>query len=419
MRKRAVVLLALIPLAMPIAAFALANLVVSRTEVTFPERCVRTSAKRVPVTVSNEGNRDATDVTVVISPAAMRSLFPLAGATAVPTLGEGEDLGFSVGFVPAIAGQQSATARIDYTSQANASGSTTPSPQSKSTGIPVSGSGIDRFIDASPRVLGWGEVRIGTQSSIKAVTVFDDGDSPLTIERIAIRGSHASDFSVGPTGSTTISDGSPLTLRVRFTPRGTGARTARLEVTSNACENPTAVVELSGIGTAPDIIALPGRVEFEPIAPAEIAEATVSIANQGGADLTVTSLTLRGRDEDLFGVSERPRLPRTLAPGEAFDVKVKFEPAEAGTGRARIAVRSNDFGADPLVVELVGRAVLAPTPTPTATPTPTVLPTIEPTAPAEPAGSLVEYVPELAIIAGVTGFFAALAAVRRARGLTD
>ena len=121
MRKRVIWALALLPMALPVAAVALATLTADPSSLSFPARCVRTSAPTRSVTITNGGNRSADDVTVTISPSSFSSLFPLSGTTADPQVQEGESISFSVGFVPATAGEQSAHARIDYTSTQAAS----------------------------------------------------------------------------------------------------------------------------------------------------------------------------------------------------------------------------------------------------------------------------------------------------------
>ncbi len=421
MRRRAVWLLLLAPLLVPAVAFALADLTVTPTEVAFAARCVRTTAPPKKVTVTNEGNRDATDVRVAVSPAAFATIYPLSGSTAVPTMTPEASATFSVRFVPGKAGDHPAAAVIRYETKKGASEEEpSPEPEARVTTVPLSGDGIDRFIDASPRVLNFGDLRVGRSSDPRRVTIFDDGDSPLTITGISIVGRHADDFSVSPRRGRTITEGSPLRLALTFTARGSGARTAILRVTSNACTDPTVEVDLAGVGVVPDIIALPGRIDFEPRVVGKQRTEELTIANQGGAALRVTRLRLRGEDADHFRILRAPTLPRTLDPGASVDMRVRFTANEPGERRARVVVESSDPDTKRLRVALTGTVEAEPTPSPT--PVESVQPSPSPSPEPEPprGPSLFSlYGGELALGGGVVGFFVLLVVVRRLKGVPD
>jgi hypothetical protein len=423
MHKRAVLLLMIVPLIVPLVAYAAARLTADPSSVTFDSRCVRTSARRVPVTVTNDDPRPATDVSVRVLPTRFATVFPLSGATAVPSLAPSEDARFSVGFVPGKAGTHSARARIDYLSHPAPSSSPTPSPspQARSTSVPLAGDGIDRFIDASPRALNFGDLRVGRAAAERSVTVYDDGDSPLSITSITITGRNAGDFTVSPRRPRTITEATPLRLRVGFTPRGVGARLATLLVSSNACGESTMSIDLAGAGVVQDIVALPSRIDFEPAQIGARETRAVTIANQGGADLRVASIALRGGDASHFRIPVTPTLPRTLPPGGSFGVRVRFVADEPGEWRARLAVESNDPDTKTLSVRLVG-TTQAPVPTllPSETADPGPLPsaTISPQAPAG-EGLLSAYAEVLAVATLVAGFFLLLVIVRRIRGIPE
>lgn len=435
MRIRAWIV-ALILLLAPTAAFALATLTAEPGSHSFAARCVRTAADARGVTLANEGNRPATDVRVRISPSSMASIFPLSGQTAVPSLAPSAGASFRVGFVPGKAGEHAARARIDYVTQDPPNDEHTPKPRHRSTSVALDGEGIDRFIDASPRAINFGDLRVGTAAGTRTVTVYDDGDSPLQITAVSIVGPDAGDFSVRPRGARTITESTPMRLTVGFTPGGVGARSARLRIASNACADPLVQVELAGVGVTQDVIALPGRIEFGSLEPGERRTRPLTVANQGGASLQVSAVRLAGSDARAFRLLGLPSMPETLGPGESFDLRVRFQAREdpelpkpdavepgqerAQVRRAQVVVRSSDGDSPSLAVALRGsvqrpQPTVSVTPTPTQEPTPTPTPTPTQTGPPL-AGDLGA---EAQVVGLVVGFFALLVMVRRVRGVPD
>jgi hypothetical protein len=358
----------------------------------------------------------------------LATIFPLAGTTAIPTLDENQSATFSVGFVPGKAGEQSAIARIEYTA-VDSEGSPTP----RSTGVALSGEGIDRFIDASPRALNFGSHRIGAPAPSKTVTVYDDGSSLLRITDVAIVGPHAEDFTVRPRGAQTISESSPLRLTVGFSPSGVGARTARLRIRSDACTDPVVEIALAGSGVSQDVIALPSEIDLGVIEPGARAVESVAIANQGGAVLVVRSIRLVEEDSDVFVLLDVPDdLPRTLSPGAALSLRVRISaptltasatpdgsPEDARVFEATLRVESND-GDSPILRVPIRATVQEPaevvSPTPAVSPSQDLTPSPSPVA----AGpSIADFGAEARVVALVLAFFALLLGVRKLRGAPD
>lgn len=416
----------------PTAAFALASLKATPSEVSFAARCIRTAAGQKSFTLTNDGNKDATNVTVVVSPSPFADVFPLSGPTSIPTLAPGDDATISSGFIPGKSGSNDATARVTYETKKDPSDEEpSPSPQTKTLGVSLSGDGIDRFVDASPLAVNFGETRVGVSAGTRTVMVFDDGDDPLTITDIDIVGANARDFTVRPRKGGTITESKPLRLTVEFTARGSGARTAQLRIRSNGCGDSTVEVELAGIGVTRDIIVVPGRLDFGDLEAGDKSGRDVTIANQGGAPLRVTGIRVRGTDADSFEIRRRPVLPATLGSGGSLEFRVRFrafEPSEdhARDSRrfersARLIVDSNDPDSSSFRVPMSGVVALDP---PTPTPTPQASPTEEATATASPSPvvtgpGLGAYSTEMQIVGLVAGFFAILVMVRRIKGPPD
>ena len=437
MRRRAIALIALFPVVAPVAAYALATLGPSPASVEFARRCVRTASAGETVTATNAGDEDALNVEVSISPSTHAGIFPLSGKTAWPSLGPGEAISFKVRFQPEAEPSTSARAVIFYDSvvppkktkppSASPSASPsespeptpTPSPSTtpKKTSVPLTGSGIDRFVATSPLVLGFDALRVGRAAEPQRLQMLDDGGTALQVSRVSLGGRDARDFTIDATGPFTITEGKPVSIRVGFKPRGVGGRIAEIVIESNSCEDQTLRVPIAGIGVLPDIITLPQRVDFGSAKPGQGKKDILQVVNQGGLRLDVSGMEISGVDADLFELDRQPTYPKRLQPGESFDARVLFRPVDPGPVSATVEITSNDPDTPTWKVPLLATVRELP---PSPTPTPTV--TAAPPPPPEDRGFSIpfgQFLPEMAVGVAVVGFFVFLALLRRMRGIPD
>ncbi len=107
--------------------------------------------------------------------------------------------------------------------------------------------------------------------------------------------------------------------------------------------------ETAAPGT-PDIAADPVGVDLGVVC--ELAAVTVTLMNEGDADLTIVSLSLVGGGWDLT----TPGLPLTLEPGETLPLQLA-----SGGGDATLLVESDDPDEPELAIPLLGSADQAPT----------------------------------------------------------
>ena len=423
-----------------VVAIASADMSASPDRVSFPQQCTHTSAASKPVVVTNNGPDDVTDVTVSVVPTTMASVFQLGGQTGTSHLASGGSMQMQVGFAPQHVGTNSATAVVTFTDpggggQAQAAAppkpshtpTPSPTPTPTSTGspgsfeIPLSGSAIDRWIDVNPPGVNFGSLHTGKTAPPKTITIFDDGDSPLTVTSVFLGGRQPGDFTVQSVPQTVITDGHPLTISLGFKPKDAGARAAKLFINSNSCSG-TFTVQLGGIAVEQDITAAPKSVDFANIqvgaSPAPSQQ--VAIVNQGGAPLTVKSIKMSAddpttKDATFFTLSGVPRFPKVLKPGEPINLKVAFNPTDILAKKVNITVASNDPDTPVLTIPVTAVAVPKPTPTPS-----------ESSAAAPPTKTgggfhlhLGAYVPTVIVAAVVALFFWALIYTRRRRGIPE
>ncbi len=103
------------------------------------------------------------------------------------------------------------------------------------------------LVDGSASI-DFGSVNTGSSSAAKTFTIKNTGTADLTGLAITKDGSHATDFTVGALGATTVAPGARTTFTVTFSPGAAGARSAAIHIASyDADENPFDIT-LTGTG---------------------------------------------------------------------------------------------------------------------------------------------------------------------------
>jgi O-antigen ligase len=171
----------------------------------------------------------------------------------------GATCSIGVRFSPTDRGTRSATLLID-----------TGFPNGVKT-VPLTGFGTASGIRVTPSGYDFGRLGVGSTNST-IITVENTGDAPLDISSIDIPDAIADDFRITfesclfspiPPGPGV---GNSCSIHVSFTPRAPTARTARLEIRSNAAGSPVTIVPLSGTG-------------FRLVSPQELTQDLIRIVN--------------------------------------------------------------------------------------------------------------------------------------------
>ena len=126
----------------------------------------------------------------------------------------------------------------------------------------------------------FGDVVVNTPAT-QSVTFTSTGTVPVTIDGATLTGAG---FTLpGATFPATLNPGQEATLNIEFDPTAVGAKTGQLTIDSNSSTNGTAVIGLSGTGTASPVVAVA-------VTPAS-ASTTVGGTQQFAATVTGTSNT--------------------------------------------------------------------------------------------------------------------------------
>jgi len=149
---------------------------------------------------------------------------------------------------------QSVTLQIQFdpTATGSASGQITINSNSSTGGtvlVPLSGTGTA----ANPQLtISAGSVSFGSETvntaTTQTLTLTSSGTTPVTVNSAAISGAGFS--IVGGSFPVTLNPTQTLALQLQFKPATAGALTGQLTISSNSSSGGTAVVALSGTGTA-------------------------------------------------------------------------------------------------------------------------------------------------------------------------
>lgn len=228
----------------------------------------------------------------------------------------------AVSFMPQAAGTRSATLTVtdDAVGGAqtiNITGTAVPPPA---------------VISVPPLSLLFSGQGIGTMSTAQTVTITNSaatGAASLTVSGLTFTGANPGDFAA--TGcAAAVAPGGTCVISVTFTPTVAGARSATLQIASNAT-NGLQTIAVSGTGLAAPTATPSGAVTFPPQAVNSTSvPMNVSLTNSGGSALSITSVALSGGDAADFAVVSNG-CGTSLGAGTTCIVSLTFTPPSIAT----------------------------------------------------------------------------------------
>lgn len=166
--------------------------------------------------------------------------FTLAAPSVPLTLAPGQVVSIQAGFDPTVAG--AATGNISIITNSRTNGATVVSLSgtgSGTTGNPV--------LTISGTSLSFGSVSVGTPT-VQSLTLTSTGTAAVTVKSVSLSGTG---FTMsGVTFPVTLNPGVAIKLQIQFDPTAVGAFAGSLTISSNSSTGNSAVVSLSGTGTA-------------------------------------------------------------------------------------------------------------------------------------------------------------------------
>ncbi len=209
----------------------------------------------------------------------------------------------------------------------------------------------------------------GSISPAKTVTLFNQGNQPLTVTNVAPAGPDANQFALQANvcGSNPIAGGASCTINVAFAPQAIGPYQAEVDIIDNSGGLAAAkqVIALSGTGVAASPIAnlSPASLTFGTLAVGTTSgPQPITLRNLGSAALTLSQLTFTGSDAASFAVAPSGTtcpIGSTVAIGANCLVQIDFAPQTSGAKNATVNFIDNASGS-PQSISLSGMAI-APT----------------------------------------------------------
>lgn len=232
---------------------------------------------------------------------------------------------------------------------------TTNEPGKTTVNLPVSGSGVLPKLVVSHNdtttPLDFNEQRVDTTSQPLTVTLSNvTGTGPIRITSISIGADQP--FTVSPTDSITLANGTSMPLLVRFRPTKLGVASGTLTITTDYGPLETITVALSGMGVRPTLQVSPTtEIDFGMVSVGgSSAPRFVKLSNIGTGTLSIKSLQVTSP----FRLSSTQPSSFDLKGTEEKTLEVTFHPTVQGEVRGTITFSTNESDSSTYTVPLVG-----------------------------------------------------------------
>jgi sugar lactone lactonase YvrE len=299
------------------------GLAVSPSFEIFGAQVAGTTSQAQTLTVTNTGT-----VALTLNPIAVSNNF-IESDQCPATLQPGATCSVSLSFEPTSTGTLSGSVVIS-----DASGLA-------STLATASGQGTLPGIAASPSMLSFGSLAVGTTSQGQTVTVTNTGTAPLKIGTVSGTG----DFTETDTcSSQTVAPNAYCVISVTMTPTTVGTRTGTIQF--NDSVDGLHQIALSGVGQQAGVSVSPTSLAFgsAPIVSSALAPSTagtslsVTLSNSGSAPLALGAFATQG------DFSESDNCGSAVAVGATCTLTVKFVPTALGHRTGTLTSTDNADG---------------------------------------------------------------------------
>ncbi|MFL6626930.1 MAG: choice-of-anchor D domain-containing protein [Vitreoscilla sp.] len=325
---------------------------------TFAAQSLQATGAAQSVTVSNAAGATAPLVLGTPSVTAGGD-FAISGGTCVAgaSLAAGASCTIGVAFKATVVGTRSGTLTVAHNGSGGAST------------VSLTGTGVDNSpaISVSPSQLSFTQT-VGSASDPLRVTIGNNGTAALVLSSIALSGANAADYSISAastcsTGASVMS-ASNCFVELRFTPSAAGVRTASLVIQHNAGTG-SSNVSLSGQGNAtaqPGVVLDTTLLDLGAQGLGTTGGArTLTVANNGQADLRFTSIAAGGADAADIVLGGTCAVAVPVAPKASCSVTAALHPGALGARSATLALATN-APVGTVDVSLTGEGIASPAP---------------------------------------------------------
>jgi len=225
--------------------------------------------------------------------------------------------------------------------------------------VDLVGSGLQSRLQITPDPIDFGQLFIGYPAGVD-VAVENVGNAGVTVTALSLVGASAgTSLSGGPPLPATVAPAASLQLRVLADPSTPGDLTGVLRVESTDPDTPIRDVALAGrVRSPPALLASPAAIDFGAVHVFRSSGASevrgIEIENQGGSDLTVSSVGFSAANPD-FTVSVSSLDP--IPPGGRATVEVHYAPLAVGSDVVSLDLISDDPAQPRATVAIAGEAI--------------------------------------------------------------
>ena len=296
------------------------------------------------VSLTNTGTAAVNISTATISLGAVS--FAIVGGSPSGSIPVGQSTSVQVQFAPKSGG--AVTGSMTITSDASDSPLT----------IPLSGTGTQAHLSATPSSVNFGTVVRGTSNS-QTITLQNTGNSPLTFSQVTPSGTG---FTItGISTSTVIPPGGSVTFNVIFTPGSTATANGSVTLATNGTPS-SLVITLSGAGSTATVQlgANPTSLSFNTVQVGNSSSLTSTLTNGGNSNINISGMTVTGAATGTGLTAGGISAGTILMPGQSATVTVTFAPTAATvlTG-ASVQIASNSTNS-PTTISLSGTGQAQP-----------------------------------------------------------
>jgi hypothetical protein len=314
----------------------------------FGEQNVGGTAGPRTVTLNNDGSVDVVVSSVQLA-GADAGQFDLERETCtdhpVPAGGSCQAI---VTFSPGSTGLKNAAVR--FTDDA-------PSPGSTQSAA-LTGTGTQPAAALDPGDIDFGGTDVDGDPVERTLTVENTGTGPLQVGRVSLAGANVADFTVTSNGcSAPLDPGASCEIGVGFTPTAEGARTATVQVDSDA-PGPPAQATLSGTGLTRILSFSPAAVSYGGEEVGSSASRSITVTNVGSGSVSIAGMAVAGPGGGSFDLASQSCTGAPLRAGASCNASVAFAPRAEGPVRAVLQVNDDANGA-PHEIPLTGTGTAA------------------------------------------------------------
>ncbi len=202
-------------------------------------------------------------------------------------------------------------------------------------------------VTLSSNGLYFGALSVGTASPAQTVTLTNQQSVSLNIASVVASGDYSE--SDNCLSKSPIPAGGTCSINITSTPTTSGTRTGQVIISDDAPSG-SAVVNMTGIGSAPAVSLAPASLKFSTLAESSSAVQSVKLTNTGVGSLVISSIASSGD----YSETDNCVTSSPLAAGASCNISVTFSPSVTGSIAGAITINDNGVNGAPHRIRLSG-----------------------------------------------------------------